>query len=167
MIYRLHSDLVGFQYFWAQEVEAFAKAFYDPGRKPQDQGKLYAATDPAVQRFTEEPDEERREAFRKSLTQFVRLYAAITQMIRLQDVELEKLYTFGRLLRARLPRREGGDGVQIDGDVGLEFYRLKKTSESDASLNAGEVEVLKGAAEVGTARAASRSAPSCRRSSGP
>ena len=152
MIYRLHSDLVAFQYFWTQEVEAFAKAFYDPGRKPQDQGKLYAATDPAVARFTAEPDEERRETFRKSLTQFVRLYAAITQMIRLQDVELEKLYTFGRLLRARLPRREGGDGVQIDGDVGLEFYRLKKTSESDASLNAGEVEVLKGAAEVGTGK---------------
>ena len=153
MIYRLHSDLVAFQYFWTQEVEAFAAAFYDPNRKAQDQGKLYAATDPAVRRFTDEPDEERREAFRKSLTQFMRLYAAITQMIRLQDVELEKLYTFGRLLRARLPKREGGSGLEIEGDVGLEYYRLRKTAETDVSLQAGEVEALTGAMAVGTGAA--------------
>ncbi|MDU8928316.1 type I restriction endonuclease [Alisedimentitalea sp. MJ-SS2] len=150
MIYRLHSDLVAFQYFWAQEVEAFAAAFYDPNRKRKDQGKLYAATDPAIDRFSNEPDEDRQEEFRKTLTQFLRLYAAITQMVRLQDLELEKLYTFGRLLRARLPKRDGGGGIQIDDDVGLEYYRLKKTSESDASLAPGEAVPLVGPSEVGT-----------------
>ena len=80
----------------------------------------------------------------------MRLYAAITQMIRLQDVELEKLYTFGRLVRARLPKREGGGGLEIEGDVGLEYYRLRKTAETDASLKVGEVEVLTGTMAVGT-----------------
>ena len=150
MIYRLHSELQGYQYFWTQEVEAFATAFYDPKRKPQDQGKLYAATDPAVERFGREPDEDRREGFRKALTQFVRLYAAITQMVRIEDASLEKLYTFGRLLRARLPKREGGGALEIEGDVGLEYYRLKKTSEGDVSLAAGDVDVLTGSSEVGT-----------------
>jgi type I restriction enzyme R subunit len=153
MIYRLHSDLVAFQYFWAQEVEAFASAFYDPKRKPQDQGKLYAATDPAVGRFSEEPDEDQQEAFRKTLTQFLRLYAAITQMVRIEDTDLEKLYTFGRLLRARLPKREGGGALAIDGDVGLEYYRLKKTSEGDASLTQGDVVPLSGTTSVGTSAA--------------
>lgn len=153
MIYRLHSDLVGFQYFWAQEVEAFAKAFYDLKRKPQDQGKLYAATDPAVGRFSDEPDEDRQEEFRKTLTQFLRLYAAITQMVRIEDTDLEKLYTFGRLLRSRLPKREGGGALAIDGDVGLEYYRLKKTSEGDASLTQRDVVPLSGTTSVGTSAA--------------
>ena len=123
------------QVFWAQEVEAFAQAFYDPKRKPTDQGKLYTATDPAAGRFSDKLDEDEQETFRKTLTQFLRLYAAITQMVRIEDTDLEKLYTFGRLLRARLPKCEGGGVLAIDGDVGLEYYRPKKTSEGDAPLH--------------------------------
>lgn len=149
-IYVLHSNLVNTQVFWAQELEAFAKAFYDPKRKPSDQGKLYAATDPAVGRFREKLDEDEQETFRKTLTQFLRLYAAITQMVRIEDTDLEKLYTFGRLLRARLPKREGGGTLEIDDDVGLEYYRLKKTSEGDASLVQGDTAPLTGTTSVGT-----------------
>ena len=153
IIYRLKSEIDHYRYILAEEIERFARAFYDPERQPADQGKLYAATDPAVDRFTHEEDEDRQEGFRKTLTQYVRLYAAISQMVRIEDVDLDKLYAFGRLLRARLPVRQGGGGLHLGDDVGLEYYRLKKTGETDASLAAGDAVPLTGASEVGTGAA--------------
>ena len=106
-----------------------------------------------MQRFTDEPDDDRKEDFRTKLTQYVRLYAAITQMIRLADPELERLYSFGRLLRARLPRREDGGAIDLDDDVRLEYYRLQRTSEGDVSLGPGDQRPLTGVTEVGASRA--------------
>ena len=59
-------------------------------------------------RFKAEPDDERREEFRATLDSFVRLYGFVSQIMPFTDVELEKLYAFLRLLRTKLPRREGG-----------------------------------------------------------
>ena len=153
MIYRLKSEIEDYRYVLAGEIERFARAFYDPKRKATDQGKLYAATDPAVDRFTHDEDEDRQEGFRKVLTQFVRLYAAISQMVRIEDVDLDKLYAFGRLLRARLPARQGGGTLHLGDDVGLEYYRLRKSGEMDASLAVGDAVPLTGASDVGTGAA--------------
>ena len=51
--YHLKTNLEGFQFFWKQEVEDFARIFFKPkeGQKPSDQGLLHKAIDPAVTRF--------------------------------------------------------------------------------------------------------------------
>jgi type I restriction enzyme R subunit len=68
-IYVLRTRLNEFQYYSRQEVEGFAEVFCRPKRKQAatDQARLHGFVDPAVSRFKDEPDEERREAFRSLL----------------------------------------------------------------------------------------------------
>ncbi len=72
---------------------------------------------------------------------------------RWHDVDLEKLYAYARLLRRKLPWRDDGGILDLDDDVDLTYYRLTKTGEHDARLEAGEIEPVTGADEVGTREA--------------
>jgi type I restriction enzyme R subunit len=153
-IYTLRTKLDEFQYYWWQEVEGFAEVFYRPKQRQAqtDQARLHAFVDPAVSRFKDEPNDERREAFRSLLVGYLRMYALLSQMVDYLGPEFEKLYSFGRLLRTKLPRREREGELELDGDVALAYYRLSITSEGDRSLQAGNQEPVSGAAEVGTSR---------------
>ena len=138
-LYGLKTTLDGFQFYWRQEVEDFARVFFKPEakQKPGDQGLLHKAIDPAIGRFKAEPDDERREEFRATLDTFVRLYGFVSQIMPFTDVELEKTYAFLRLLRTKLPRREGGGLLNLDDDVSLAYYRLQKTFEGAVTLSPG------------------------------
>ncbi|WP_046861615.1 type I restriction endonuclease subunit R [Microvirga massiliensis] len=151
-LYGLKTTLDGFQFYWQQEVEDFARVFFKPEakQKPSDQGLLHKAIDPAVGRFKAEPDEERQEEFRANLDSFVRLYGFVSQIMPFEDVELEKLYAFLRLLRTKLPKREGGGMLDLEDDVSLAYYRLEKTFEGSVSLTPGETGTLTGPTAVGT-----------------
>jgi type I restriction enzyme R subunit len=125
LLYTLKRALEGFQFFWKHEVEDFGKVFFKPKakQKPSDQGLLNAALDPAVSRFTAEPEEDRREEFRGLLMSYVRLYGFISQIAAFGDADLEKLYAYARFLRTKLPKREGGASIDLDDDVTLTYYR--------------------------------------------
>ncbi len=152
-LYTLKAALEGFQYFWRQEVEDFARVFFKPraAQKPSDQGLLHRALDPAVGRFAAEPDAERREAFRSQLVSFVRLYGFASQIAAFGDPELEKLYAFARMLARKLPRREGGGVLDLDDDVSLAYYRLDRTFTGAVALAGAAALPLGGPTEVGTA----------------
>ena len=153
LLYTLKTGLEGFQYFWRQEVEDFARVFFKPrvAQKPADQGLLHRALDPAVGRFSAEPDAERREAFRSQLASFVRLYGFASQIAAFGDPELEKLYAFARMLARKLPRREGGAALDLDDDVSLAYYRLDRTFTGSVELTGADALPLGGPTEVGTA----------------
>ena len=153
LLYTLKTGLEGFQYFWRQEVEDFARVFFKPrvAQKPSDQGLLHRALDPAVGRFSAEPDAERREAFRSQLASFVRLYGFASQIAAFGDPELEKLYAFARMLARKLPRREGGAVLDLDDDVSLAYYRLDRTFTGAVELTGADALPLGGPTEVGTA----------------
>ncbi|MCF6148428.1 MAG: type I restriction endonuclease subunit R [Candidatus Kuenenia sp.] len=120
--------------YYQSEVDAFARVFYKPGHSSvKDQGRLYAFIDPAVDRFNalqEEPQDE----FKKSLTAFVRLYSFLSQIMPFQDVELEKLYSYGRFLLTKLPKADYTERLKLDNEVALEYYRLQKVAEGDLVL---------------------------------
>lgn len=151
-LYILKTNLEAFQYFWKQEVEDFAKVFFKPKAKqrPADQGLLNAMLDPAVGRFNAEPVEDRREEFRGLLLSYVRLYGFVSQIAAFGDPDLEKLYAFTRFLQKKLPKREGGGGIDLDDDVTLTYYRMDKTYEGAVPLPVGEQQVLTGPTAVGT-----------------
>lgn len=120
--------------YYQSEVDAFAKVFYKPGHSSvKDQGRLYAFIDPAVDRF-KALQEESQDAFKKSLTAFVRLYSFISQIMPFQDVELEKLYTYDRFLLTKLPKTDYTERLKLDNEVALEYYRLQKIAEGDLVL---------------------------------
>lgn len=77
------------------------------------------------------------------------LYAFLSQIIPFQDTDLEKLYTFIRLLIPRLPKRSIGPGLVFDDEVNLKYYRLQKTSEGSISLAPGDRGAVKAPTAVG------------------
>lgn len=155
LLFDLKTRLENFQYFYAQDVEDFASAFFKVKGKPTEkqQASLHAVIDPVISRFADEPDEERQEEFRGLLASYVRLYAFVGQMVSLADVGLEKLYVFARLLKTKLPRREGGGIIELDDEVALTYYRTQKTFEGSAGFSNGEQETyLTGPTEVGSGK---------------
>jgi type I restriction enzyme R subunit len=153
-LYTLKTNLEAYQYFWKQEVLDFAKVFFKPKKdmKPADQGQLHKILDPAVGRFSAEPDEDRREEFRGLLLSYIRLYGFVSQIAAFGDPDLEKLYAFARLLRTKLPKREGGSAIDLDDDVALTYYRMDKTFEGTVALPLGEPQIIGGASDVGTGK---------------
>lgn len=153
-LYTLKTGVEGFGFIWKQEVEDFAKVFFKPKekQKPADQGLLHAALDPAVGRFNAEGDEDRQEEFRGQLTQYVRLYGFVSQIMPWADAELEKFYAYARHLRPKLPQRPGAAGFDLDDEVALTYYRLSKTGEQEIVLPPGGEQVLTGPTEVGTGK---------------
>lgn len=116
------------------EVDGFARLFYKPGNTLKDQGRLYGFIDPAVDRYRAIEKEETQDEFKKSLTSFVRLYSFLSQIMPFQDVELEKLYSFGRFLLSKLPKMDYTERLKLDNEVALEYYRLQKIAEGDLVL---------------------------------
>jgi hypothetical protein len=74
----------------------------------------------------------------------------LSQVMPYQDADLEKLYTFGRFLEAKLPQDPKKGALGLEGDVALRYYRLQKTGEGSIQLDAREPIGLKGPTDVGT-----------------
>jgi type I restriction enzyme R subunit len=149
-LYELQARLDGYQVYYQQEVEEFAKVFYKPkARQTQaDHAKMNACLDPAVGRF-KELDREEQEEFRKVLGAYRNLYAFLSQVIPFQDPDLEKLYAYVRYLMSKLPRRSG-PRYQFDDQVTLQYYRLQKISEGAIELKESGEAVVYGPTAVGT-----------------
>lgn len=133
-LYDLKGKLDVANVYYQSEIDAFAKVFYKTGNASvKDQGKMYAYIDPAVDRFkqlVEEPQDE----FKKGMTAYVRLYSFLSQIMPFQDVELEKLYSYGRFLLNKLPKSDYTERLKLDNEVALEYYRLQKIGEGDLVL---------------------------------
>jgi type I restriction enzyme, R subunit len=140
------------QVYFQSEVDGFAKVFYKPGNSSlRDQGKLYAFIDPAIDRYKALKEEEQDE-FKKSLTAFVRIYSYLSQVMPFQDVELEKLFSFGRFLLSKLPKSDYTARLKLDDEVALEYYRLQKIGEGDLVLKVMGEYGLDPATEAGIGR---------------
>jgi type I restriction enzyme, R subunit len=99
LLYDLQTSLAAFGFYSEDDVRRFAEFYFD---KKATQDKLYGVLDQVVQRFTE-AEKEAQVDFKGQLTDYVRLYAFLAQIVPFQDAELEMLYVFARLLRRRLP----------------------------------------------------------------
>ncbi|MDX9929423.1 MAG: type I restriction endonuclease [Bacteroidales bacterium] len=133
-LYDLKGKLDSAGVYYHSEVDGFSKVFYNVSSTFKDQGKLYAFIDPAVDRFKGIPDEDARDEFKKSMTAFVHLYSFLSQIMPFQDVELEKLYSYGRFLLNKLPKSDYTERLKLDNEVALEYYRLQKIAEGDLLL---------------------------------
>lgn len=146
MLYQAQSRVMRPDIVVEAEMQAFADAYTAAGTKAGgDEAKwaklhpeLYRHIEPAAKRHAEllfsEDDDERQAAedFRADLNDYVRKYAFLSQIIGYQDIELERLYIYGRHLLNRLERRQDGS-VDI-GDVDLSHLRVEKTGEHDVGL---------------------------------
>ncbi|MCL4305886.1 DEAD/DEAH box helicase family protein [bacterium] len=150
-LYEIKSKLDGYQVYYWEEVQEFARVFYRPKEKqtPSDHARMNACLDPAVNRFAA-IEEDEREVFRKTLVAYRNLYSFMSQVIPFQDSDLEKLYSYIRFLLRKLPRKQEGPAYEFQDEVALKYYRLQKISEGTIALEPGIVGTVTGPTEVGS-----------------
>ncbi|MBU0495877.1 MAG: DEAD/DEAH box helicase family protein, partial [Chloroflexi bacterium] len=144
LLYDLQQRLDGHHFYTQAEVDHLAEVWFTArksvGEVQRAHPLIHGALQPAVDRF-QDADKEDQEAFRGALQDYVRLYAFLAQVIGFVDVDLEKLYLFGRLLLRRLSGPRGQLPYQIQGDVELETFRLQQIYEGQIVLERGPGEL--------------------------
>ncbi|MEK7763510.1 MAG: RNA-binding domain-containing protein, partial [Nitrospirota bacterium] len=140
LLYEVQSRLLAFGIYTEADINAFAKVYFDP-KTTQDQ--LYALLAPVVERFRALSREEQLD-FRAELTDYVRLYAFLAQVLPFADTDLEKVYVFARHLRrlatadrVELPR-------EVQQNIDMESYRVQQTATGKIRLDrqAGNLEPI-------------------------
>ena len=159
-LYDLRSKLDAFAVTRPEEIEAFARAFFQPrgASSARTHADLNAAIDPAVARVRAKSDEEQAE-FKHLLASFLRLYSFLSQIMPFADADLEKFYAYGRLLTTKLRDEGGSERFQLNEEVALEYYRLQKMSEGSIALSLGADAGLRVPSEVGTGQTEHEEAP--------
>lgn len=137
LLYDRQRELLAFHLCVEADVDAFARLYFVPDRR---QEKLYAALRPVVDRFAAAGADE-QEDFRGKLTDYVRLYAFLAQVLTFTDAGLEKLYVFARLLRRYLPARREELPREIQQNIDMESYRVRETRAGRIALERGQGEV--------------------------
>jgi len=153
-MYAIKAELDASGIYQQNEVDDFVAIYFKPRERqsPADHQAMNAALDPAVDRFRAllTAETEQAELWRSKLNAFRNLYAFLSQVIPYQDSDLERLYTYFRLLSPKLPTRGIGPQYSFDDDVRLAYYRLQKISEGSISLNSGTAMPLDGPKAVGS-----------------
>ena len=131
LLYEVQTRLRAFPIYTDADVGAFAKVYFDP-KATQD--RLYAVLAPVVERFNERSRDERQD-FRGQLTDYVRLYAFLSQVLTFADADLEKLYVFVRYLRRLLPPDRDELPIEVQQNIDMESYRIQQTGSGKIALD--------------------------------
>ncbi|GAA2494121.1 type I restriction endonuclease subunit R [Winogradskya humida] len=155
LLYDKQRDVLDHQLIVDSEMDGFVAALFsadDPAATAKQQQRAHAELnrwlEPAVDRFKAltDVDRDQAETFRSEVSDYVRAYGFLAQVIGFADPDLEKLYQYCRFLTRRLPR-ERGAGVDI-GDTTLSHLRVKKVAEEDLSLKPSGEQLIAGFAAV-------------------
>lgn len=130
LLYEIQSGLRGFPVYTDADVSAFEKVYFD-AKATQD--RLYTILNPLVDRFRELSAEEQH-GFRGELTDYVRLYAFLAQILTFADADLEKLYVFSRYLRRLLPSDPVELPREVQRNIDMESYRIQQTGGGKIAL---------------------------------
>ena len=134
LIYSLKRQLDDFHVYQEQEVELFAKKFYQKTIPTLD--TLSPILTPALERY-EILEDKKKDEFKTLLHVFNRTYAFIIQVTRMFDKDIQKLYIFTKYLAKLLPKNNE-EKVNLDDELLLEYYKLQKTSEGKITLENSE-----------------------------
>jgi type I restriction enzyme R subunit len=129
-LYSLVYKLEKFDIYTDTDVEQFCKIFFNPA-EPME--KLQSILDKTVEVWSFKHEEE-QEDFRVTLQKFVRLYGFISQIVTFKDVELEKLYNFGKNLLNKLPKVLKHLPYELKEVVDLESFRIQQTFKGSLTL---------------------------------
>ena len=130
VLYEIQTRLLGYPVYTDTDVNTFAKIYFD-SKATQDQ--LYAALAPIVDRFKSLSQEEKQD-FRGQLTDYVRIYAFLAQVLTFADADLEKLYAFARHLRRLLPPDRVSLPRDVQQNIDMESYRIQQTGSGRIDL---------------------------------
>ncbi len=130
LLYEIQTRFGAFPVYTQVDVDGFARVYFD-AKATQD--RLYSVLAPVVERFQALPGEE-REDFRGQLTDYVRLYTFLAQVLTFADADLEKLYVFARHLRRLLPGTQAELPREVQQNIDMESYRIQQTGSGKIAL---------------------------------
>lgn len=124
LLYDRERELSEFHFYTQDDVDNVARIFFSP---KANQAQLHAPLAPVVDRFLEASEDVQAD-FRGKLLDYIRLYAFLSQIIPFEDVDLEKLFVFAKLLRRKLPISRLELPTEILDDIDIASYRVRQTS---------------------------------------
>ncbi|MBD2047286.1 type I restriction endonuclease subunit R [Coleofasciculus sp. FACHB-64] len=130
-LYTLQRQLQQFGFYDASELGNVTNIYY---RNPQAVDQLEAAISPVVERFND-AEEDNKNRFRDLLTEYVRLYLYLSQIVKFTDVDLEKLYSLGHLLLTKIQPSQQESPFTLPQGIELEAYRIQQTFSGSINLN--------------------------------
>lgn len=138
-IYDIKNFLDSFMLYDDKDINNLAKVFFKLKKteKQMDLGKLNSFIDPSVEKYKLLEKQERLD-FKNAINKYVRLYAFLTHIIKLEDERLHKFYAFAKCLLRKLPREKGEEFPDINNDVELQYYRIQKQYEGQIELEDDE-----------------------------
>ena len=149
-IYELEARLRTYGILDQNEIDRFAETFYKGALDAHDRARLEGLVRQAATRFEQEDDEGRQEEFRQLVRSYLRFYAFVSQVIRLADTGLEKLYAYAAWLSRLLPNRQIPADIEITEDMlRLRAFRVEQKGQGSASLSPGDRTALQPISEFG------------------
>ena len=148
LIYTLKRQLDDFHVYQEREVEEFAKKFYQ--KTMPTLSVLSPILKPAVERY-EALEDKQKDEFKSLIHGFNRTYSFITQICRMFDKDMQKLYVFTKYLTKLLPKNNS-EKVNLNDALLLEYYKLQKTAEGNITLEKteGVIPPISGAGAAGS-----------------
>ena len=131
MIHDLERDVFSFKLFTEFEVNGFMDEYLH-GAKPD---KLNAILDEIVSRIKEEKNDEEIEQFKSLVSDYMKKYAFISQIVTFEDPQLEKLFVFLKMLNKKLPRRKDQLPYEVLEAIDMETYKIQKRQETSVILD--------------------------------
>lgn len=148
VIYNLADRIEGYHVYEASEVGAVADAYFSEPDPDKVLMKVEAKLQPAVDRWKAKDDTKKRE-FKALLRKFLRSYSFITQMVRLGDEDLHRLFVYGGFLVKKL-FLETGDTPDLRDKVELEYLRIEDKGTQAIKLQSEQLH--NGGANAGIAK---------------
>ena len=143
-LYKLKDTLMDMQICYTNEIEQFAEIYYSGSETTQDLGKLSSILKPALDRYNVK-DQEEQDQFRKVLSNFIKMYDFVIQIIRLMDKDLQKFFVYGKFLYKCL-RKGKSEKIDLSDKLVLEYIKQTKQEEGAIVLEdkAGIAKPIKG-----------------------
>jgi len=134
-LYDLETQLAQFGFYDREQIERFADIYYATDEKSQrsKHPQIHNALSPSVEAFLH-ADQETKILFRERVDKFNCFYGFLSQVMTFVDTDLEKLYTFLRLLRRRLPIEREKLPYEIQQAIDLETLTVRQTAKGKIKL---------------------------------
>ena len=133
-LYDVKSKLYEFNVFTQEDVDEFAKYWFDSTDKARVNIVLDRVCDKAVKQL----DKDTCDSFRKLCKTFNKLYTFLSQIITFTDAELEKLSAFAFSLAKKLPYVSENLPYDVLKESELESYKVKYNGTKNLSLESGD-----------------------------
>ena len=144
IIYQMKNALDDYHLWQQSEIDVFAKIYYKSAQQEApDLGKLTAALQPALDRFVAK-DPKEQDVIKKGMARFVRLYAFVTQVSRMFDMDMQKFSVYAKFLLKLIPK-DVVDKIVVDDKVLLDKYKLEKDFDGSIKItDTPEIDPAKG-----------------------